>query len=451
MQGTHRAYALAIGGNGGQMRLRTPSDRQDGQQDLLDLIRTLTSNVPARGNYGQWTRIPYQPRPLCTRKIILSDETQGAISKLETTATRYDCLIGESDFSDALRRVMHRLEGVYSWQLNGMAADYRLCCYIDHFSKAGTAAEQANPQRALTRLLGVDDEAVRAATGALQIAAIMDGVFAGDLEANNLTPARIVAIHDAIASALHPSQACGLRTWDLPPIATPGNGSAYVAPAPATLHAYLDDIAMFVATSKLGPVTKAALTHFQLETVRMFSSNLDEASRVITACLWKNSGLITHMMPPISITPAIQTSTHTRKLHFYLFEPSSCELLMLDDWVYLIACSTLNAFEIEWLCFQKAKALVESWKQRLGEQGVKISTQFERLLVELIGSPVFSISAMEQTVGSSFSTTGAMVETLVQAGIALQVNEGRRNRVFECPEALALFTLADRAFRKAEE
>ena len=433
------------------MELRSPYDRKDGQRDLVVLAHALTASAPAREDFGQWTRIPYEPRKLCSRKIILSDETQGAISKLEITAARYDCLIGASDYRSSLRRLMHRLEGVFSWRLNGVDVDYRLCCCVDHFATAGALAEQADPQQAVKRMVGAEGESVRAAVGAHQIETIIDGVFAGELETAGLTPARIVAIHDAIAGTLHPSQACGLRTWELPPVATARDGSAYLAPPPQALPAFLGDVAAFIATSKLGPVAKSALAYFQLETARMFSSSIDEAGRVIAACLWKQEGLIEHMMPPISITPALEAGTHAKKLRFYLADPGSCELLMLDDWVYLIACSTLNAFEVEWACFQRAQELVASWEDVLVERGAKVSDQLARLLVELVGTPIFSISSMGQAVGASFSTTSAMVERLMRAGIVEQINEGKRNRIFECPDAVGLCAWVDRAFREAKQ
>ncbi|RDB55020.1 Fic family protein [Senegalimassilia anaerobia] len=383
----------------------------------------------------------------------MSDEVQGSIAELEVLAARYDCLIGESEYRTSLAHVLHRMEGVYNSLLNGIHADYRLCCYLDLFDNSHGDGNGLEGRRDLVlEAIGVDDRFLRASQCAYQICAIMDGIFTEGLDATALTPARIISLHDAIATALRSEDALGLRTWECPP-ETAGRfvGVAYVPPSPERLPAFLDDIAKFVVTSRLSPVLKSAFAYFQLEAVRMFSSGLDEVGRFIAACLWRNSGLIEHMMPPISITPALRAKTHDRKLKPYLFNPASCEMFMLDDWAYLVACSTRNAVELEYLCFKEACRMTEKWQASLTQAGAKMTQTLRRCLVNMIGMPVFSISSLAAEVDASFSTVARIVELFLECGIVVQATKGRRNRIFECPEALALPDWAERTFLSSED
>lgn len=50
-------------------------------------------------------------------------------------------------------------------------------------------------------------------------------------------------------------------------------------------------------------------------------------------------------------------------------------------------------------------------------------------------------------IGVSFVRTNEAITRLVQAGILKQVNVGRRNRAFEAPEFIAVFTALERQTR----
>lgn len=43
---------------------------------------------------------------------------------------------------------------------------------------------------------------------------------------------------------------------------------------------------------------------------------------------------------------------------------------------------------------------------------------------------------MAELIQASFSATSRITEGLAEQGIVRQLNEGRRNRVYECPEAI---------------
>ena len=81
------------------MELRTSFKRADAPKDLIHLARTLdNAEISSEdSDFGQAVKRNYKPFWLTDRKIIMSDETLGAISQLEIQISRHDCLIGTSD------------------------------------------------------------------------------------------------------------------------------------------------------------------------------------------------------------------------------------------------------------------------------------------------------------------------------------------------------------------
>ena len=138
------------------MKLRTSFKRDAVPNDLTHLARALTA-IGAHGtadDFGQAAGDTYEPFRLMDRKIILSDETLGAISQFEMLASRCDTLIGTSPLGTALARIMARMDGMFVAQLNGRRADYRLCCCLDFFKESGTA--KGGSDEARLSALGLD-------------------------------------------------------------------------------------------------------------------------------------------------------------------------------------------------------------------------------------------------------------------------------------------------------
>ena len=57
----------------------------------------------------------------------------------------------------------------------------------------------------------------------------------------------------------------------------------------------------------------------------------------------------------------------------------------------------------------------------------------------VVGSPVFSASSAAEAIGTTFTTATKIIGVLEACDIVRQMSRGRRNKVYECPEAVALF------------
>ena len=68
----------------------------------------------------------------------------------------------------------------------------------------------------------------------------------------------------------------------------------------------------------------------------------------------------------------------------------------------------------------------------------------QRHIGALTAAPVLTVGTAAGLTGRSFQAANQAMDRLVEAGALVQVNVGRRNRAFEAPELIDLFTALER-------
>ena len=68
----------------------------------------------------------------------------------------------------------------------------------------------------------------------------------------------------------------------------------------------------------------------------------------------------------------------------------------------------------------------------------------------LPNAPVLTTTTASELVGRSFPATSMAIERLVATGVLVQVNMGRRNRAYEAPELIDVFTAFERRLASPE-
>ena len=192
----------------------------EGKDDLLALRAALDNYHRAD---EPWVEKPFEATLLTARKIILSDETMGAIADLEIRLARYDTLIGCSPYRSTVGQLMSRFEGVCAAVANGFKPDWRTCCYLDYYLAHG-AVPAVGLSAALAKATGADSQTVQSSLCAHQIEAIVTRLLEEEQSSTRLSAERIIALNDALCRTINPTWELGMRKWD--PLSSPRAAAA---------------------------------------------------------------------------------------------------------------------------------------------------------------------------------------------------------------------------------
>ena len=88
------------------------------------------------------------------------------------------------------------------------------------------------------------------------------------------------------------------------------------------------------------------------------------------------------------------------------------------------------------------RQLQETRRQRAGNP--RRDSAVRRLIGALPAAPVLTVATAAELTGRSFQAANQAMDRLVEAGVLVQINVGRRNRAFEAPELIDLFTALER-------
>lgn len=384
-------------------------------------------------------QVPYKPFLLMPHRVVLSDDTLGEVSRFEIAASRFDCHIGNTPLNEPLSRVMTRMNSVLLANAQGKEADYRICCYLDYLGEDTSLNIQkiSDLHMRAFHLSNTTPNVLSASLCSHYLSALEAKLIAEGIP-TPLNPDFILSMQNALNNLLSPGVPAGLRTFEVEPC-DESSGLSYKPPTPLDLPLFMNDLVTFINDSKLGPSIKAALVHFQLEATKMFSSNTEQLSNALLMGLWRNKELIEHVMPPIALTPALFKQTHDYKLQPYFFSYPHHAEQMLDSWVLHTALSSQRALSAEQRGYQLAEQMIEKWTRLLESADIAVTKSMQQFLTTIIGTPVFSPTSIANHMQVSYTTASSMISSLRKVGIIRQQTNGRRNRVFECPEATELF------------
>ncbi len=217
----------------------------------------------------------------------------------------------------------------------------------------------------------------------------------------------------------------------------------YVPPAPEEVPTLLDDLAAYMNRQDVSPIVQAALCHAQFESIHPFIDGNGRAGRaLIQVCLIRRV-VVGDVTPPISLALATQKDDYFSALHAFQHATDAAgEQRAINDWVSCFAGAVTQACDDMSDIASDLRALEDGWRSKLGR--VRAKSALDQLLVEIQGMPYFSVETMRRTTGRSKQAVNLAIQRLVDAQIVRQTNRGKRSRVFEVPEILAVFNMVER-------
>ena len=222
-------------------------------------------------------------------------------------------------------------------------------------------------------------------------------------------------------------------------------------PPPEYVPNLLEDLCDFCNDDSLPALALAALAHAQFETIHPFVDGNGRTGAGLIHLVLRRRGLGVRVLPPISLLLATWSQDYIEGLAGtrYVGEPDSTEAQEgLNHWIALFAAACGRAVEDAGGFEERVNALQSSWRGRVGR--VRSDSTVGLLIDALPAAPVLTTTTAAELVGRSFQAANQAIGQLVEAGVLLQVNVGRRNRAFEAPDLVDAFTAFERRLASPE-
>ncbi|MGW4088811.1 Fic family protein [Nocardia sp. NPDC004750] len=227
--------------------------------------------------------------------------------------------------------------------------------------------------------------------------------------------------------------------------------AAFVPPPPELVPELMKDLIAFCNSDDLPAVAQAAIAHAQFETIHPFIDGNGRTGRALIHLILRRRGVAERVVAPVSLILATWSDSYIDGLTRFRYVGAPDSQQATDDlniWVarFAAACTRAaqdaTAFEI------KAAELQRSWRDRVAP--VRANSALDLLLGKLVGAPILTVATAATLTGRSFPAANAAVQRLAEAGILRQLTVGRRNRAFESPEAISVFTALERRLASPE-
>ncbi|MCL1963920.1 MAG: Fic family protein, partial [Firmicutes bacterium] len=216
-----------------------------------------------------------------------------------------------------------------------------------------------------------------------------------------------------------------------------GQGSAlknarYIPPNVEDMTAAMSDLEKYInAEDDLDALIRAALIHYQFETIHPFLDGNGRVGRLLITLFLMEKGVLS--------APALYISYFLKKnrVEYYDRMTEVRNKGSYEQWVKFFLRAISESAEDAVDKIQKLSALHIKNAGVIGGMGRAAKTA-ALLLSYLEANPIIEIQKTATALGLAFSTTSAAIQRLVEAGILMQSAGEQRNRVFSYEAYLAL-------------
>ena len=372
----------------------------------------------------------YVPDALAGRAFAFSGTTIADVSAAERAVQRLNREAVTLIDSEAVARLLLRAEAVASSRIEGLQVGGRRLFKAQMAAGAGEDAGDVTATEIINNI-----EAMRWAVDALT-----------DVEA--ITVPHLLAIHERVLSgtalAEHGGTVRQEQNWIGGNAYNPCS-AAFVPPPPEHVPVLLEDLCAFCNDDALPPLVQAAIAHAQFETIHPFVDGNGRAGRALVHVILRRRGLAPRVVPPISLVLATRSQEYVEGLtSTRALDPGAG----YDDWVGLFAAATTRAVAEAEDYERRVAGVQEQWRARLGP--VRANSAVARLVAALPGAPVITVQSAAELIDRSVQAVNEAMPRLIGAGVLKQTTIGRRNRGFEAPDLIRLFTELELALRTTD-
>ena len=372
----------------------------------------------------------YLPDLLTGRRFVFDGDVAADIADAEADLVRLNEAVGALGDTEALARLLLRAESVASSRIEGLVVGGRRLLRAD-----------------MARRMGEQVRDVTAAEALANIDAMIWGVEAVEPE-GPITLDILLEIHRRLLAGTrleeHGGRVRTVQNWIGGSSHNPCS-AAFVPPPPEDVPALLDDLLVFCNDDGLPALAQAGIAHAQFETIHPFVDGNGRAGRALIHLALRRRGIATRFLLPVSLILATWSDDYVSGLTGtrHVGEPGSeVAHAGINQWAALFASACGRAVADAGWFEQRVGQLQETWRQRTGRP--RRDSALHRLIGALPAAPALTATTASELTGRSFQAANQAIDRLVDAGVLVQVNVGRRNRAFEAPELIDLFTALER-------
>lgn len=381
----------------------------------------------------------YEPHPIAERFFSFKGETLSCEAKTIVALVRLDEQVRNFDYAQSWKESVSRIEAMATVRTDGIKPDLMQVLFLEAANRSQFIKPRESKMFLRKWFPASEQETIEASYEALCSLKAIEYILDFEPSEEGLGIEHLEKLYDLCIRGTRREREDGFRARGTSKRteSVGSTGATYIMPDAQKVESLLEDLMSFSNRDYLPPIIRSAIVHFQLEAIHPVYECIDRLGRMITFLMWRQCGLLENIMPPFSITPAVQTGKHTELLVPYKttrgFEKRT-SMTALDDWVAHCSRATRRSVRFAQDYRTGIEDLEALWRERL--PGIHRGSSLDILLTRLPGMPILTVSDVARLTNKRFQTANENVTRLLEANILKPIAQGKRNRLFSVPEAI---------------
>lgn len=204
----------------------------------------------------------------------------------------------------------------------------------------------------------------------------------------------------------------------------------FIPPCPEDMETAMSDLEKYInSDDELDPLIRAALIHYQFETIHPFLDGNGRVGRLLITLYLMEKRILT--------TPALYISFFLKKNRIEYYDRMT-EVRAngnYEQWILFFLSALKESAQDAMDTIEELTALQEKNLKKIEAMG-RAKTSARLLFDYLEANPIIDIVKTATALGLSFNTVSASVNRLIDSGILVQTTTHSRNRTFAYSEYL---------------
>lgn len=202
------------------------------------------------------------------------------------------------------------------------------------------------------------------------------------------------------------------------------NNARYIPPSPSDMNEAMSDLEKYIhSEDPLDPLIRAALIHYQFETIHPFLDGNGRVGRLIITLFLMEQKILS--------TPALYISYFLKKNRIEYYDRMT-EVRTKGDyeqWIKFFLQALIESAEDAIATIEELTILHDMNISSISKMG-RISKNALLVFKYLETNPIIDIRKTAETLDITFNTASNVINRLIELGILVQTSTGSRNRTF---------------------